>query len=80
MPLPSSTATDDGCGGCRGAGAHRRYCPRHPDYHPWRRLADRAEDIGDGIGGTDPGLANAAYRLASQIRASMVEHPWHPPR
>lgn len=67
------------CGGCRGMGSHRRYCPRNPNYHPWRRLADRAVDIGDQIGGNDPGVANQAYALAARIRALMEEHPWRHP-
>lgn len=35
-----------------------------------------AEDIGDTIGANDPGLANRAYRLAGDIAAYIVEHPW----
>lgn len=70
--------TDAGCGGCRGLGNHRRYCPRHPEYHPWRQLADRAADIGDTIGSNDPGIANKAYALAAQIRGLMIEHPYRP--
>jgi hypothetical protein len=61
------------CGGCRGLGAHGRYCPRNPSFHPWRQLADMAEDIGDRLGGTDRGLANRAYSLAGAIRAAMNE-------
>lgn len=65
------------CGGCQGIGSHRRLCPRHPDYHPWKRLADMAETIGDTTGSNEPGIANAAYSLAAQIRAAMPEHPYH---
>jgi hypothetical protein len=71
---------DDGCGGCRGVGAHRRHCPRHPDYHPWRRLADMAESIGDTIGGNDTGIANRAYSLAGAIRDAMPDHPYRTPQ
>lgn len=67
------------CGGCRGLGSHGRYCPRHPDYHPWRILAARAEDIGDQIGGNDPGLANRAYALSGAIRDAIPDHPWRGP-
>lgn len=70
------TTVGDQCGGCAGLGSHRRLCPRHPDYHPWLRLAVMAEDIGDTIGGNDPGLANQAYSLASRIQEAMKEHPW----
>lgn len=65
-----------GCGGCAGLGSHQRLCPHHPDYHPWLRLTIMAEDIGDTIGANDPGLANTAYRLSSDIKALMREHPW----
>lgn len=62
------------CGGCQGLGAHQRLCTSHPDYHPWKRLAQMAEDIGDTIGGNDTGIANQAYSLAGQIRALIAEH------
>jgi hypothetical protein len=65
------------CGGCNGQGSHRRYCPRHPDYHPWKVLAAMAEDIGDRIGGNDPGLANRAYQLSGLIKDRMPDHPYH---
>lgn len=68
----------DRCGGCQGAGSHRRHCPRRPDYHPWRILAERAESIGDSLGGNDPGLANRAYFLAGAIREAIPDHPWRP--
>jgi hypothetical protein len=60
------------CGGCRNEGSHRRHCVRHPDYHPWRLLADRAESIGDSIG--VPELANRAWALAGAIRDEMPNH------
>lgn len=69
-----------GCGGCRGIGAHRRHCPHHPDYHPWRILAERAESIGDSIGANEPGIANRAYALAGAIREAIPDHPWHGPQ
>jgi hypothetical protein len=64
------------CGGCEGKGAHQKYCVKHPNYHPWRRLADQAENIGDTIGSNDPGVANRAYFLAGEIRRLMDERPW----
>lgn len=67
------------CGGCQGLGSHQRYCPRNPDYHPWRRLADQAEGIGDTIGSNDTGTANQAYALAGRIRELIKEHPWRNP-
>lgn len=59
------------CGGCHALGAHAKYCPRHPNYHPWRQLADQAESIGDRIGSNDTGLANRAYALSGDIRAAI---------
>lgn len=66
------------CGGCLNLGSHRRFCPHHPDYHPWRRLATMAEDIGDAIGSNDVVMANTAYGLASSINACIAAHPWRP--
>lgn len=65
------------CGGCAGQGSHQRLCPRHPDYHPWRRLAVMAEDIGDTIGANDAAVANTAYGLASRIKQLIEERPWN---
>jgi len=65
---------DAGCGGCRGIGSHRRHCPRHPDYHPFKLLADRSESIGDSVG--VPELANQAWALAGAIRRAMADHPY----
>lgn len=65
-----------GCGGCEGKGNHKRLCPRHPDYHPWLRLALMAEEIGDTIGSNDTGIANQAYSLVGQIKEAMKEQPW----
>lgn len=64
------------CGGCQGIGSHQRLCPQHPNYHPYRRLAVMAEDIGDTIGANDPGIANHAYSLAAQIKKLMWDQPW----
>jgi hypothetical protein len=64
------------CGGCRGIGSHRRFCPRHPEYHPWRQLAQMAEDIGDRIGANDTGISNRAYYLSSAIRQAILAHPY----
>lgn len=68
----------DTCGGCQGLGAHRQFCPHHPDYHPWKRLAAMAEDIGDTIGANEAGLANRAYALAGAIKDAMPDHPFQP--
>lgn len=62
------------CGGCQGIGNHRRHCPHHPDYHPYRALADQAERIGDEIG--LPEIANRAWSLAGVIRQAIIDHPY----
>lgn len=72
--LGHSAENDAGCGGCRGIGSHRGNCPRHPDYHPWKRLAAMADSIGDSIG--VPELANRAWGLAGAIREAMPDHPY----
>lgn len=64
------------CGGCAGLGSHRRNCPKHPNYHPWYRLEQMAEEIGDTIGANDTGLSNTAYSLAARIRLLIIDHPW----
>lgn len=71
-------AAEAGCGGCRGRGAHRRLCPRHPGYHPWLRLIAAADSIGDSVG--VPELANRAWSLAGAIRVAMLDHPYRAER
>jgi len=65
------------CGGCQGLGNHKRLCPRHPDYHPWRQYAMLADRIGDAIGSNDPFIANKAYGLGADIRQLILDRPWH---
>lgn len=57
------------CGGCRGLGSHARHCPDHPTYTEWRKLADRAEDLGDAIGSNNMAAANACYRASALLMA-----------
>lgn len=64
------------CGGCQNIGSHRRHCPRNPDYHLWKKLAEMAEDIGDRIGSNDCGLANRAYALSGAIKDAIPAHPY----
>lgn len=59
------------CGGCLGKGSHQRHCPKNPTYSRARELADRAEDIGDSIGGNDPVAANHCYAAAGLLRAQV---------
>lgn len=61
------------CGGCRGIGSHRRHCPRNPNYHPWLKLADDAENLGDSIGSNFPGLANRAYHISGALREEVKQ-------
>lgn len=62
---------DPACGGCRGEGAHRRWCPAVVGlaasiYGP---MAEELETMGDRIGPNNPGLANRAYDLSGRVRA-----------
>lgn len=65
--------TDDGCGGCKGIGSHRKHCRQNPNYSYWRELADLAESLGDRIGPNEMGAANSCYRAASLLRAKAAE-------
>ena len=62
-----------GCGGCEGLGNHRRLCPLHPHYHPWKLFAEQAETAGDVIGSNNGELANQPYALGAKIRAVIAE-------
>lgn len=57
----------EGCGGCRGLGAHRRWCPTVVGTTAARvgQLGDDLDDLGDIL---PPALANAAWALAAQLR------------
>lgn len=57
------------CGGCRGLGSHRRWCPAlvgkfDAVYGP---ISEQLNGIGDTIGSNNPGLANKAYALSADI-------------
>lgn len=69
MTVFDGVATFSGpCGGCAGMGSHRKHCPRNPNYTYLGYLADLAEDMGDRIGGTDPGAANHCYAASGILR------------
>lgn len=57
------------CGGCRGLGAHWRWCEVRVGHSAamYGRLSEEAESLGDRIGANLPGAANAAYRAASAL-------------
>jgi hypothetical protein len=67
-PAPAS-----GCGGCEGMGAHRRHCPRNPNYTHWLPMQAAAEDLGDRVGSNNTGLANTFYAAASELRTMHIE-------
>lgn len=56
------------CGGCKGLGAHSRRCRTQPGWF-WHRLQDMAEELADLIGSNDVECANAAYHIATCMRA-----------
>jgi hypothetical protein len=61
----------DGCGGCAGLGAHRRWCEAVVGRAASRfgPMSERVESMGDEIGGNNPGMANRCYELAARLRA-----------
>lgn len=59
------------CGGCRGLGRHRRWCPvivgrLAAIYGP---ESEAIEALGDQVGSNDPSVANALYHASSRLRA-----------
>lgn len=58
------------CGGCRGEGAHWRWCPQVVGFaaSQYGQMSEQAEDLGDRIGANDPVLANRAYALAGGLK------------
>jgi hypothetical protein len=59
------------CGGCKGEGAHKRWCPWIVGAAASRlgRQAEQAEALGDSVGPNCMGASNALYAAASQLRA-----------
>ena len=58
------------CGGCEGAGAHRRWCPERVGRQASQLglLSERAEDLADMVGSNLPEASNALYRAAGLLR------------
>lgn len=58
------------CGGCRGLGAHRRWCPvavgRSAAFIG--RLSQQAESLGDTVGPNEYGAANHLWAAAALLR------------
>lgn len=63
------------CGGCRGEGSHRRWCPEVVGHEAARlgRLAEEAESLGDRIGSNDPSAANRLYEMAEDLTLAARE-------
>lgn len=61
---------DQTCGGCRGEGAHKRWCSTVVGVHASMRgrWSERAEALADEVGGNDPGAANVLYQLAGEFK------------
>lgn len=62
------------CGGCNDLGAHTRWCPERvgPTAARLGAASERADSLGDFIGGADPHLANEAYRLSMRLWSAAV--------
>lgn len=58
-----------GCGGCRGLGAHIRWCPVRVGHIAARlgEESEKAESIGDNLS-VSPEHANMAWALAASLR------------
>lgn len=63
------------CGGCRGEGAHRRWCSNAVGLSAslFGSLAEQVESVGDRIGPNDMGLANRAWSLSAGLRTRAIE-------
>jgi hypothetical protein len=68
------------CGGCRGEGAHVRWCVNVVGHRAnWIGTAsDRLEYLGDLIGSSDPALSNRCYALGEELmkRATAEADAW----
>lgn len=65
----------DFCGGCVGMGSHWRWCPEAVGRtaHLYGVLSEKAESLGDQVGGNDPGVANMLYAAGAQLRQRALE-------
>lgn len=63
------------CGGCRGEGAHWRWCEKVVGRAAWLlgQLSQQCEDLGDRIGSNDPGAANHCYTASGLLRTRATE-------
>lgn len=63
------------CGGCRGEGAHKRWCSKVVGLSASVRgnWAERLEGLADEIGSNDPGVANQLYGLSGKFRADALD-------
>lgn len=69
--MTTTLPPDPSCGGCRNLGAHKRWCRTQVGmlaaiYGP---MGERVEQMGDTIGGNNPGMANRCYELAGRLRS-----------
>lgn len=62
------------CGGCRGEGAHKRWCSKVVGVQAYQRgtWAERLESLADEIGSNDMGAANKLYNLSGQFRTQAL--------
>lgn len=62
---------DPDCGGCRGAGAHRRFCRAlhgRPAFQAYRQ-SQAAGSLADWVGSNEPGAANHLYAASGALYA-----------
>lgn len=60
----------DECGGCRGIGAHRKWCENSVgrSAHMLGRWSQQAESLGDSVGPNEMGAANHLWAAAGLLR------------
>jgi len=63
------------CGGCRGLGAHRRWCEVSVGWSAARlgTWSEQAEDLGDMVGPNCMLAANALYRAAGLLHDQAIK-------
>lgn len=59
------------CGGCKGQGAHWRWCPEVVGAAAswFGQYAEQAEDLADRVGANEPEAANLMYAAGGRLRA-----------
>jgi hypothetical protein len=71
--LGASSVARSSCGGCRGQGAHRRWCPAVVGISAWKRGEDAARAGALGSGCNVPAAANHLWAAAAILTAEATQ-------